>query len=75
MARTKLSFRLEKERKSEIRTENSGQIRKDRPSPGGIKWPKPKHIKIRISDRIRIRRTFIFDKIKCKYIKFSSVSE
>ena len=73
MVRTKLSLRIERERENQIRILNSEQARKSRPSPGGIKWPEPKQIRIRISERLRIRKTLIFDKIKYKYIVQNSV--
>lgn len=69
MARTKLRLRLEKAKQNQIRNQNTYQTRKSAPSPGGIKWPGPKYFRIRISKRLRIRKLFIFDRIKYKYIK------
>jgi hypothetical protein len=46
---------------------NFRAAKKTNPNSNEIKWPEPRYVRVKISDRIRVRKLFVFCRKKYKW--------
>ena len=75
MIRTKSDLLIQHNMEFKRPYKNFRAAKKTNPNSNEIKWPEPRYVRVKISDRIRVRKLFVFCRKKYKWAEQKKIKK